>query len=49
MQKKVNPNAIRQNAAKKIYVPQVMDSSMSGVTKPMILTRNELDDVMMFN
>ena len=37
IQKKVNTNAIRLNAAKKIYVPQVIDSSMSGVMRPMIL------------
>jgi hypothetical protein len=32
----VNAKAIRQNTAKKRYVPQVIDESMSGVTKPMI-------------
>lgn len=29
--------AMRQNAAKKRYVPQVIVSSMSGVTRPMML------------
>lgn len=37
MQKKVKANARRQKAAKKMYVPQVMDSSISGVTRPIIL------------
>jgi hypothetical protein len=37
MQKKVKARARRQNAAKKMYVPQVIDSSMSGVTRPMML------------
>lgn len=37
MQKKVKANARRQKAAKKMYVPQVMDSSISGVTRPMML------------
>jgi hypothetical protein len=40
MQKKVNANASRQNAAKKMYVPQEIDESMSGVTKPMMLMKN---------
>lgn len=35
--KNVNANASIQNAAKNIYVPQVMLSSMSGVTRPMML------------
>jgi len=35
--KYVNAKARRQNAAKKIYVPQVIFSSISGVTRPMIL------------
>jgi hypothetical protein len=37
MQKKVKAKARRQNAAKKMYVPYVMDSSISGVTRPMML------------
>ena len=37
MKKKVNANAIRQKAAKKMYVPQEIESSISGVTRPMIL------------
>lgn len=37
MQKKVKAKARRQKAAKKMYVPQVMDSSISGVTRPMML------------
>lgn len=38
MQKKVNSSASKQNAAKNIYVPHEMDSSMSGVTSPIILS-----------
>lgn len=37
MQKKVNAKARRQKAAKNMYVPHVMDSSISGVTRPMML------------
>jgi vacuolar-type H+-ATPase subunit I/STV1 len=37
MKKNVNASAKRQKAAKKMYVPQVIDSSMSGVTRPIIL------------
>jgi glycyl-tRNA synthetase (class II) len=37
IQKKVNAKANRQNAAKKIYVPQVIPASISGVTRPMML------------
>lgn len=37
MQKNVNARASRQKAAKKMYVPQEMDSSISGVTRPMML------------
>jgi hypothetical protein len=32
----VNTNAMRAKAAKKIYVPQPIFSSMSGVTSPMM-------------
>ena len=37
MQKNVNTSAKTQNAAKKMYVPQVIESSMSGVIRPMML------------
>ena len=37
MKKNVNASARRQNAAKKMYVPQEMELSMSGVTRPIIL------------
>lgn len=42
MQKYVKANARRQNAAKKIYVPQVIESSISGVTSPIILLGQDL-------
>lgn len=41
----MNAKAIRQKAAKKMYVPQVMVSSMLGVTRPMILERIRLVDL----
>lgn len=37
MQKKVNANASRQKAAKKMYVPHEIVLSMSGVIRPMTL------------
>lgn len=36
----MNAKASRQNAAKKIYVPQVMAASISGVTNPIMLERS---------
>lgn len=33
----MNAKARRQNAAKNMYVPQVIFSSISGVTRPMML------------
>lgn len=37
MKKYVKRKAIKQKAAKKMYVPHLMVSSMSGVTRPMML------------
>jgi hypothetical protein len=37
IKKNVNASARRQNTAKKIYVPQEIESSMSGVTSPIML------------
>lgn len=39
IQKNVKMNAINAKAAKKMYVPQVMVSSISGVTKPIMLAK----------
>lgn len=47
MKKNVKANASRQNAAKKIYVPQVMVVSISGVTRPMIKFDIQVQEVVM--
>lgn len=39
--------ASRQKAAKKIYVPQVMTASMSGVTSPIMKLHIQVVDVVM--
>lgn len=47
MKKYVKAKASRQKAAKKMYVPQVMVASMSGVTRPMIKFDIQVQEVVM--
>lgn len=45
MKKYVKRNAIKQKAAKKMYVPHLIVSSMSGVTRPMMKLHIHVADV----